>query len=426
VFGLSAEWLLDSGELIPSAVVLSHPEQLARLIRACPQAADVAILAGDPCFDRMLASRPLRASYRRALGADAAQRVVVVSSTWGQSSLFGQHRDLVPRLAASLPVDEYHIALALHPNIWCWHSPWQVRMWLADCSRAGVVVLPPEEGWRAALVAADLVIGDHGSVTFYGAALGHPVLLASAPKDAVDPRSPVGWLLTTAPRLDSTGDLADQIADAITTHERSLVDSSTALTTSAPGESARLLRSALYRMLDLSEPSTPADLVTVPVPPNTWYPPNTRYAVGTHLVHVLLIRATAGDVHAEIVRYPADLLRTGPIPPQAHLVVDTAEPYRRWLELADIVVLPRPGDTLPTLAAMPGCLLATAPHDEHDWVVVRRDGRSARFREVALDGRICASIMHSWLSTGGELDALRGRVSVQLGRIRGVMDVTTD
>jgi hypothetical protein len=420
VFGLSAEWLLDGGELIPSAVVLSHPEQLARLVRACPQAADVAILAGDPCFDRMLASRPLRASYRRALGADPVQRLVVVSSTWGQSSLFGQHRDLVPRLVASLPVDEYRIALALHPNIWCWHSPWQVRMWLADCSRAGVVVLPPEEGWRAALVAADLVIGDHGSVTFYGAALGHPVLLASAPKDVVDPRSPVGQLLTIAPRLDNTVDLAGQIAGAITMHDQSLVDSITALTTSAPGESARLLRSALYRMLNLSEPSTPADLVAVPVPPNT------GCAVGTHLVHVRLVHATEGDVHAEIVRYPGDLLRAAePIPHRAHLVVDTAEPYRRWLELADVVVLPQPADALPTLAAMPGCLLVTAPHDERDWVVVLRDGRSARFREVTLDGRVCASIVHSWLTAGHELDALAGRVSVQLGGTRGTMDITT-
>ncbi|MGH3722465.1 MAG: hypothetical protein ACRDRI_27255 [Pseudonocardiaceae bacterium] len=420
MFGLSAEWLLHGGELVPSAIVLSHPEQLTRLIRACPQAADVAIVAGDPCFDRMLASRPLRASYRRVLGADAGQRLVVVSSTWGASSLFGRHRDLVPRLAASLPVDEYRVVLALHPNIWSWHSPWQVRMWLADCCRAGVVVLPPEEGWRAALVAADLVIGDQGSVTFYGAALGHPVLLASAPEDAVDPCSPVGRLLITAPRLDSTGELAGQVARAITTHDRSRLDSITALTTSAPGESARLLRRALYRMLDLSEPSTPADLAVVPVPPET------GRALGSHLVHVQLTHVTEGDVHAEIVRYPADLLRAAePIPPQAHLVVDTGEPHRRWLELADIVVVPQPADALPTLAAMPGCLLATAPQDAHDWVVVLRAGRSVRFREVALDGRICASILHAWLTEGHELDALAGRVSVALGATQGTMDVTT-
>lgn len=203
-------------------------------------------------------------------------------------------------------------------------------------------------------------------------------------------------------------------------HEHSLVGSITALITSTPGESARLLRSALYRMLNLSEPSAPADVVAVPVPPNT------GCALGSHLVHVRLVHATDGDVHAEIVRYPADMLRTAePIPHQAHLVVDTAEPYRRWLELADIVVLPQPADALPTLAAMPGCLLATAPHDEHDWVVVLRDGRSARFREVALDGRVCASIVHSWLTAGHDLDALAGRVPVQLGGTRGTMDVTT-
>jgi hypothetical protein len=93
--------------------------------------------------------------------------------------------------------------------------------------------------------------------------------------------------------------------------------------------------------------------------------------------------------------------------------------------LADIVVLPQPADALPTLAALPGCLLATAPQDEHDWVVVLRDGRCARCRGVVSDGRICASIVHSWLTAGGELDALAGRVSLQLGGTRGTLDVTT-
>ena len=31
--------------------------------------------------------------------------------------------------------------------------------------RAGLGVIPPQEGWRAALVGADVLIGDHGSVT---------------------------------------------------------------------------------------------------------------------------------------------------------------------------------------------------------------------------------------------------------------------
>src|SRR5207249_12258290 len=67
VFGLSSPWLLHNGRLVPSTIVLSHTEQLDRLARACPEAVGAALVAGDPCFDRMLASRPLRETYRQAL-----------------------------------------------------------------------------------------------------------------------------------------------------------------------------------------------------------------------------------------------------------------------------------------------------------------------------------------------------------------------
>jgi hypothetical protein len=67
----------------------------------------------------------------------------------------------------------------LHPHVWHGHSPHQIRSWLADCVRAGLILIPPLEGWRAALIAADIVVGDHGAVTCYAAALDKPVALAA-------------------------------------------------------------------------------------------------------------------------------------------------------------------------------------------------------------------------------------------------------
>ncbi len=59
---------MDGGEPVPSVAVLSHDEQLDRLRRYVPEAVDVALVAGDPCFDRLLASRPLRETYRGTFG----------------------------------------------------------------------------------------------------------------------------------------------------------------------------------------------------------------------------------------------------------------------------------------------------------------------------------------------------------------------
>ncbi|MEK8144292.1 hypothetical protein NKH18_27855 [Streptomyces sp. M10(2022)] len=110
-------------------LVLSHPEQLARLRRVCPEAEDASVLAGDPCFDRMLAARPYRERFRRTLGLHRGQRLVVLNSTWNPEGFFGNGGgqdvlpSLLPRLAAELPADDYRLAAVLHPNIWHGHGP---------------------------------------------------------------------------------------------------------------------------------------------------------------------------------------------------------------------------------------------------------------------------------------------------------------
>ncbi|WP_439658213.1 hypothetical protein ACSHWB_38345 [Lentzea sp. HUAS TT2] len=47
----------------------------------------------------------------------------LVSSTWGPESLYGRQPDLVRRLRAELRLDEYAVAVALHPNTWSARSP---------------------------------------------------------------------------------------------------------------------------------------------------------------------------------------------------------------------------------------------------------------------------------------------------------------
>lgn len=358
VFGLSSPWLLHRGELVPSIIVLSHPEQLARLTDACPQAARAALVAGDPCFDRMLASLPLRETYRQAFGIGPRQRLVVISSTWGDSSLYGKDPGLIRRLAARLDLDRYRLAVALHPNIAGRHSRWQVRQWLSDCERAGVLVLPSEELWAPALVAADLTIGDHGSVSFYSAALGTPLLLASAPEHKVDPRSPIGQLLAVAPKLDRQAEPAPQLERALADHERSPI---TRLTTSRPGQSAKALREAIYRGLDLPAPRTPAETWLLPVP-----------TVSFPSAHAQLIDVDMTTNPPTVTRYPADALREPQLLPEnVHLVVHTRETNTRLLDLADIVLHDRICDPAHwiarTLRELPGCHLAVA-RDERGWM----------------------------------------------------------
>lgn len=257
--------LVYRGRVIPSAIIVPTRRQLAQLRRSCPEAAEVAVLGGDPCFDRLLASRPRREGYRNALGT-AGRQLVVVSSTWGPGSLLERCPGLVPRLLDELPADEYLVAAVIHPNAWYWHGPRQVCGWYAESVRRGLLLIPPEDGWRAALVAADLLIGDHGSVTCYGAGIGVPVLLASFPAEHVAPATPPAQLSRIAIRLRLDEAIAPQVRKALADWPARRAVAMRAEITDAAGQSAGIIRGEMYRLMRLPKPDRALEVSPVCLP----------------------------------------------------------------------------------------------------------------------------------------------------------------
>ncbi|GAB2695285.1 hypothetical protein GCM10010442_11260 [Kitasatospora kifunensis] len=264
--GLSARQLLHQGRVTASLIGLAHPDQLKRLARSCPPAAAHARVIGDPCLDRMLAGRARREAYRRALGGGDGRRLIVLSSTWGKRSLYESLTALPARLLAELPYDEYRVVLALHPNVWAQHSPWLVRHWLADALDAGLVLLAPDEGWRAAVVAADCVIGDHGSVALYAAALDRPVMLVGDGGREVVPGSPLTTLAALAPGLDPGAELREQVARAVEGYRPGALRGAADQTFDLVGGSAGALRSLMYGVLGLAEPARAPAVRALPAP----------------------------------------------------------------------------------------------------------------------------------------------------------------
>ncbi|MBV6698261.1 hypothetical protein [Kitasatospora aureofaciens] len=218
--GLSRNELTHRGRVFPAVIGLSHEEQFGRLRAWCPEALPRARDVGDLGFTRMLASLGRRDDYRAALGAIDGRRLVVVNSTWSKHSLAARSLDLPHRLIEQLPADEYTVAVILHPNIWAKHDP---ETLLATARRSGLRLIPPHQGWQAALVAADVLIGDHGSVSFYGSALDHPTLLVATGAAELDPHSPTYAFGQAAPALDPDGDLLAQLETAIAKYDPELL-----------------------------------------------------------------------------------------------------------------------------------------------------------------------------------------------------------
>jgi hypothetical protein len=257
--------LVYHGRVVPSAIMVATRRHLSHLVRACPEAAPVAAVAGDPCFDRLAASLPHRERYRAALGAEG-RPVVAVSSTWGRGSLLCRHPGLLSEMAQELPSNGSVIAAIMHPNTWAWHGWRQVLAWHGDCLRRGVLLVPPQEGWRGVLAAADVVVGDHGSVTCYAAAAGVPVLLPSFPRGEIEAGSPPAALGRIAGRLSPGRPLGPQLARAAAAWPDPGRAEAAAGVTDVPGQAARIIRTAMYRLLRLPEPTAPPSVTAVPVP----------------------------------------------------------------------------------------------------------------------------------------------------------------
>ncbi|MEV6909085.1 glycosyltransferase family 4 protein [Amycolatopsis sp. NPDC051071] len=418
VFGLSPEWLLYDGEPIAASLVLSHEEQLTRLAEITPAASGTAVVAGDPCFDRILRSEHLRARYRTKLGVTAGQKLVTISSTWFTRSLMGTWPSLFREVLACLPSDEYRVAAVIHPNIWHGHGPWQVHTWLADCVRAGLLLVPPEEGWQAALIASDLVLGDHGATTCYAAGLLRPVLLAAFPDEDVAIGSAAELLGTVAPRLHRHASLRAQIEEALSQDVEGHRAVREALT-SCPGQAASRLRALFYRHLGLSEPGSAALVPIVPVDALVSAAQPTPAAD-----HVRCSTDDAGI--ANLVRYPAEV--TSPRSPRDNttLVVHEDHPQRDLLDNAEVIIIGR-GDTRAGTEALlddalqrhPGATLAVATGD---LLVVRVRDEDLTVLAVA-DPVVAGAFIHEWLLTGKPVADLPSAWHVLAGATR--FDVRT-
>ncbi|QXE34781.1 hypothetical protein KQY30_11320 [Streptomyces sp. GMY02] len=264
VGGMGRKYLMWDGKVVPKAFALAHHEDLATLERSCPEALPVAEVVGDASYDRIAVSLPLRERYRTALGVLPGQKLILVPCTWGLGSSFNRLDALLPRLLTELPREEYRIAVTVHPNVAAGHGDWQVGAWLSAFRRRGIAVIAPDADWRAPLIAADWVIGDHGSVTLYSTLTRAAILLARFPERDVNPASPGAELARIAPSLSPSHPLPEQLAYAAAERPAEEYARIAARISSEPGRFNRRMRRLIYRILGLGQPAFQP--VTRPLP----------------------------------------------------------------------------------------------------------------------------------------------------------------
>ncbi|MGI5350974.1 hypothetical protein ACQEU8_22755 [Streptomyces sp. CA-250714] len=402
-------------------LAISHPSQRDQLHASNPQAAERTVLVGDPCFDELRAGLGRASWFRQAMGVGDGQHLVVVSSTWGPTSLLGRRPDLLARLLAELPYDQYRVAAILHPNVWSSHGTWHIRMLLDAALEAGLMLIPPVHAWRSVLVAASVLVGDHGSVTLYGAALGKPVLLGAFGTDAV-PGTAIAALGRQAPKLREGSGLHRDVEEVLATHVPQKYAGLADRAFAEPGNALAKLRTVIYRLMELPEPT--AAPVRLPAPPAP-EPPS------AHVTSFMV--TTRIDRHADrptvsLRRYPACVSEAMDETADSfsHLCCAQDERDTRLTESASVLVHHSPAPTADaaerwigeTLSSFPGSLLAATAVRAGGCLVGVRDGRvvEATATDPDADTGLLAAVVYTCLRAQFPVDGTLVRLKTSPAR----------
>ena len=244
--GLSSYELTASGEVFPALIGLSSSEQLSRM---CVEARSRAVVIGDMVRDKLVAHAHLQQFFKEDLGV-SDKKLIVVSSTWGRLSTYGAARKVITRLVADLPSDEYAVALVLHPNIWFGESRFEAKVALRDELASGLMLID-HTTWQGAIIAADLVVGDHGSVTGYPVAMGKPVLTAADGSPELDKNSPLAALHAELPDISHERAVREQVEHAMNSHCPEMWKRYTDKLFELPGEGLAAAANALRDLMGL-------------------------------------------------------------------------------------------------------------------------------------------------------------------------------
>lgn len=322
--GLSTYELTHAGEVFPTLIGISSSEQSSRL---CQEALGREVVIGDFVRDKLIANRQHRRRCRRLLGI-GKRKLILVSSTWGPWSTFATQREIITRLVADLPSDEYAVALIMHPNIWYGgDSGYELRVALRNELDSGLLIIDHTR-WQAALIAADLVVGDHGSCTAYAVAMELPVLIAACGSAELDEESPLAALHAELPRLAGTTSLREQVDEALRSHVPGQWKHHTDRLFELPGEGLKAAANALRGLMDLP-PLTGRPRGTEVEPPEAVRGKPTR----AHRVVV----TTKPDGTEHVERYP-EILRQAADFPDSVRVVSELEVDGTARDNAEIIV----------------------------------------------------------------------------------------
>jgi len=232
-----------------------------RAIASNPEVAPLLRIVGDLRSDRMLDLRDSRDKIRKEMGFRETSKVVLIQSTWGPLSIMERcGPEIMEHVVRLLDKGSYQFIVSTHPHHW--HGPYAEKnpwgKYLVGLERPGLVVIKPEDDWSRAMIASDLVVTDNTSLSATYCQLQKPLIYIEMPDNSIPEASTVNRLYNISPHFKAPADLEKVIEDGLRDYPFDELHKIALEVNSYPGEAAVRVRRELYRLLELSEPSSPS------------------------------------------------------------------------------------------------------------------------------------------------------------------------
>ena len=220
-----------------------------------PRLEGILVAVGDLAADCMLALRGQRDAIREAHAYGPGDRVVLLQSTYGPTSLMETiGRELVAECVRLAATGRWRFILQTHPHHWSGARPDVPpcgAMLLAQEGKPGIRIIHQGEDWATHMIASDMVITDHTSLSMTYALLGKPMLFVDGRAELIE-GNPGQRLAAVLPKLGAPETLEPDLLAALESLPEKQVKEITGDILSYPGEAAERVRREVYELLGLS------------------------------------------------------------------------------------------------------------------------------------------------------------------------------
>ena len=249
------KWVEYRGKVFYSRMFEPSDYAVECALKHNPRLQGIVVAVGDLSADRLLSLRPERDEIRAGFGCSPDDFVVLLQSTYGATSLMESiGNELVPQCVSLAAETDFRFILQTHPHHWT--GPYAQdhpygHFLLDQEGKPGITVIHHDEDWAPYMMASDMVITDHTSLSMTYALLGKPMLFVAVPGTTLIEGNPGERLAQVLPKLSSIENLAVDIERARNEFPREQVAEIAKDILSYPGEAADRIQKEVYGLLGL-------------------------------------------------------------------------------------------------------------------------------------------------------------------------------